>query len=66
MTFSEQLNCDSKLAKVAEEIVMEISAGRKWGQEIGRQSRMKLPFPAAGGYLYILLCFPFVRGREAI
>jgi len=28
------------------------------GQEVGRESRMKLPFPAAGGYLWPLLCFP--------
>lgn len=50
-TFSKQLNPHSKRANVAGEIEMEISAGRKQGQEVGRESRMKFPFPAAGGYL---------------
>lgn len=50
-TFSKQLNHDIKRAKVAGEIGMEISAGRKQRQEVGRESRMKFPFPAAGGYL---------------
>lgn len=29
-------------------------------------SRMKFPFPTAGGYLWVLPCFPCVRVREAI
>lgn len=51
---------------MAGEIGMEISAGRKQGQEVGRGSRMKLPFPAAGGYRWVLLCFPYVGVREAV
>lgn len=51
---------------MAGEIGMEISAGRKRGQEVGRGRRMKLPFPAAGGYLWVLLGFLYVRIREAL
>lgn len=65
-SFSEQLNGDSERAKVTGKIGMEIAAGRKPGQEVGSGSRMKLPFPAAGGYLWVLLCFSCVRVREAI
>lgn len=60
-TFSKQSSHDSEGAKVAGEIGMEISAGRKQRQEVGRESRMKFPFPAAGGYLGVSLRFPFVR-----
>lgn len=51
---------------MAGEIEMEISAGRKQGQEVGKGSRMKLPFPAAEGNPWVLLCFPYVRLKEAI
>lgn len=43
------------------EIGMELSAGRKQIQEVGKGSRMKLPFPTAGGYLWVLLCFTYVK-----